>query len=209
MKKKLPVPLVGFAGAPFTIASYLLEGGSSKELKKTKQLLFTSPKEFHRLLEEICEAICGFLQLQVDSGVDAIQIFDSWAHVLGQKEFMEFSLPYLKEIQSHFRVPIILFCRGSCFFAKELASLRPAAISLDWQMSLADVRKVIPASIAVQGNLDPSMLLGAKEKIHQEASALLQSMRGDRGFIFNLGHGIYPETPVENVKMLVELIKAQ
>jgi uroporphyrinogen decarboxylase len=210
LKHELKVPLIGFAGGPFTIASYLIEKGSSKDLKETKKWLYQDAASFHHLLEIITEATIDYLNVQIDSGVDALQLFDSWAHVLGVNEFREFCLPYMQKILKGLKkqIPLILFCRGSCLFAQDLAALKPACISLDWSLEISDVRTHIPSTIALQGNLDPMTLYGAKETIRQKASEMLKSMEGDSGYIFNLGHGILPDIAFDNVKFLVDYVKS-
>ncbi len=207
LKRELKVPLLGFAGAPFTVASYLIEGGTSKDLKKTKMWAFSDPITFHKLLDEIADATIEYLNVQIEAGVDAIQLFDSWAHHLDSPSFTEFSLRYMDKImRSIKKTPVILFCRGSCFFAEQLATLKPACISLDWSGEVSEIRKKIPSTITLQGNLDPMVLCGSKEKIREKVDHLLTSMKHDPAYIFNLGHGILPETPFENVQFLVEHI---
>ncbi len=211
LKRTLHIPLLGFAGAPFTVASYLIEGRSSRDLLKTKQWLYQDPQSFHRLLEIITDAIIDLLHLQIKAGVDAIQIFDSWAGHLSYDAFQTFCLRYHKKIIEALhstKIPIILFCKGSSSFAKELASLKPNCISLDWTLPIHSIRQITPSSIALQGNLDPVILFASKEVVKKEAEKILRSMRGDPGFIFNLGHGILPKTPVDNVKVLIETIKS-
>lgn len=212
LKSTLKVPLIGFSGAPFTVASYLIEGKTSRELKKTKQFMLSKPKEFHRLLKKISDWTIPLLQLQIDAGVDALQVFDSWANTLGHAQFREFSLEYLKIIVDHFKnsnIPIILFCRGSSVFAKDLVEIQPAGISLDWNCHLMKMREVIPSTIAIQGNLDPAILYAPPSVIKQEAFSLLQGMKGDKGYIFNLGHGISPDMTERAVKILVDCVKEQ
>jgi len=210
LKERLEVPLLGFAGAPFTIASYMIEGGSSPALKKTKQWMLRDPVSFHRLLEKIADDTIAYLNLQIDAGVDAVQLFDSWAHVLGHVQFREFSLAYLKRIVEGLKprnVPVILFCRGASVFAKQLAEAAPAGISLDWNTDITQMRLTIPQSIALQGNIDPDLLYAPKEVIQKELDRLITGMKGDKGFILNLGHGIHPDTPVDAVKYLIDAVK--
>lgn len=207
---ELHIPLLGFSGAPFTLASYMIEGKSSRDLRKTKQWMFEDPKSFHRLLHIIANHTIEYLTLQVDAGAQAIQIFDSWANFLGHAQFREFSLAYLKMILDAMRpkgVPLILFCRGSSVFGPELAQIRPAAISLDWNCDIGPMQSQIPAGVALQGNLDPDVLYAPHHVIKKEALRILESMQGSRGFIFNLGHGILPDIPFENVKFLVDTVK--
>lgn len=208
LKSKLSAPLIGFCGAPFTVASYLIEGKSSRDLKKTKQWLLTDPVSFHRLLKIIADWSVDYLNMQVRAGVDAIQIFDSWANLLAHAQFQEFSLYYLKYILQRVpNIPIILFCRGSSTFAPQMASLEPAGISLDWNCDITQMRSVVPSHIALQGNLDPDILEAPIHVIRHEVNKILTGMRGDRGFIFNLGHGIFPTISIDAVKTLVECVK--
>ncbi len=207
LKKRLSHPLLGFAGAPFTIATYLIEGKSSRDHKKTKQWLFREPESFQALLGQITQATIAYLKCQVEAGVDAVQIFDSWAGVLGMHEFREYCLKPMKMIVEALDIPVILFCRGSSLFAEELASLNPAAISIDWNGDLPAIRKKIPKTIALQGNLDPMILYGPQQQIAAALDRLLDGMHGDPGFIFNLGHGLLPDTPAKNVKFMVDYVR--
>jgi len=210
LKQELQVPLLGFAGAPFTIASYILEQKSSRDLKKTKQLLFQNPHTFHHLLDVITEATIAYLHLQIDAGVEAVQLFDSWANSLNVHDFEQVCLKPMQKIVQAVKargIPVILFCRGSCLFAEQLASIEPSAISLDWSGDLPSIRKKIPRSIAIQGNLDPMVLYGSKELIQAKVDPLLEQMEEDPGYIFNLGHGILPDIPVENVEFLVNYVQ--
>lgn len=209
-RKQLQVPLVGFCGAPFTLACYLIEGGSSQNFKKTKKWMLKEPSSFHMLLDRLADLTIDYLHLQVKAGIQAIQIFDSWAHILAHSQFQEFSLAYLKKIVEALRptkIPIILFCRGSSVFAPLMAQVEPSGISLDWNCSLQDIRRAVPHPIALQGNLDPDILYASPEEVQRHVSHMLKSMQGDKGYIFNLGHGIHPDTPVDSVHALVETIK--
>lgn len=209
LKKEIDVPLIGFCGAPFTVASYMIEGGSSKTLKKTKEWMLRDPEGFHALLDKIADHSIHYLQMQIDAGVDAVQIFDSWANYLGHRQFREFSWGYLQKILQGLKrpTPTLLFCRGSSVFAPDLAQLKPNAISLDWNANLDAMRKVIPQSIALQGNLDPDILYASKETIQREVRHLLDQRKGDPAYIFNLGHGISPDMPYENVRTLVQTVQ--
>ena len=206
---ELKVPLIGFCGAPFTLASYMIEGKSSKDLLKTKQWMFRDPISFHLLLEKLTDHCVDYLEAQIEAGVEAIQIFDTWAGMLAYTQFYEFSLQYLEKIikRLHSKVPVILFCRGSSYFAPDMAKISPNAISVDWNAHLPTLRKLIPSNIALQGNLDPDILYASHETIKRETKSLLDSMKGDPGYIFNLGHGITPLVPVEAVKVLVNTVK--
>ena len=209
LKTKLKVPLIGFCGGPFTVASYAIEGKSSKDLKLTKQWLFRNPQAFHRLLNKIANQSLEYLKMQVEAGVDAIQIFDSWAHVLSYDQFHEVSQRYLKKLVDGLRpykVPVILFCRGTSGFISPLVELAPQAISLDWNCDIGQMRKQVPENIAMQGNLDPYVLYAPREIIRKEAKRIVEAMR-ETPFIFNLGHGILPDVPTDAVKVLMECVK--
>jgi uroporphyrinogen decarboxylase len=207
LKGELKVPLIGFCGAPFTLASYMIEGGTSRDFKKTKRWMLSDPESFHQLLQLLTEVTQDYLKMQMRAGVEVIQIFDSWAHALAYDQFREFSLHYLKQLVKASTIPTILFCRGSSLHAKELAEADPAGISIDWNGNLSHIRHILPKTIALQGNLDPDILSAPAATVRREAKKLLDSMRGDPGYIFNLGHGITPEVPVDNVKILVETVQ--
>ena len=202
---KSSVPLIGFCGGPFTVASYLIEKHSGSELTLTKLWLQRNPKSFHRLLEKITVASCEYLKMQVEGGVSAIQIFDSWAHVLSEVEFREVCLPYWKRLLEAVNVPGIVFARGNSFRVETISEINPAAISVDWQIPMADLRK--KTRVPLQGNLDPDLLFAPLGQIHEETLFLLDSMRGDRGFILNLGHGVKPKTPVDAVRCVIDTVK--
>jgi len=210
LKPQLKVPLIGFSGAPFTVASYMIEGGSSRDLRRTKQWMLEDPAGFHSLLEKITAHTIDYLKMQIEAGVDALQIFDSWANYLAYPQFLDCSQRYLRKIVDALRpsgVPCILFCRGSSTFAPDLAALKPAGISVDWNASLATLRRTIPSSIALQGNLDPDILYAPHAVIKQEVKRLLKSMQNDAGYIFNLGHGLCPDMSVDAVRTLVDTVK--
>jgi len=210
LKNELNVPLIGFSGAPFTLAAYMIEGTTSKTWKQTKKWLFQRPDSFHRLLDILSDAIVDYLNMQIDAGVDAIQLFDSWAHALDWDSFSSVSMHYVKKIISRLKktdIPIIFFCKGSSTFAPLMAQTGAHAISLDWNADLSSIRKKLGTSIALQGNLDPDVLYAPKETIQRKAESLLVSMQDDPGFIFNLGHGIMPDVSPNAVQTLVETVK--
>jgi len=204
------IPLIGFAGAPFTVMSYLVEGGSSKDFKLTKLMLHNEPELAHRLLAKIATVTADYLNLQIAAGVNAVQIFDSWAQALSWDDYTEFSHRYITEIISNLNrkdIPVISFCKGSSVFAPLMAEANPDVISLDWNVDLLDMKKRLPKTVAVQGNLDPHILYADKKVIKERIHHLFERMRGENGFIFNLGHGIMPDIPFDNVKYAVEVIK--
>ncbi|MEO8796148.1 MAG: uroporphyrinogen decarboxylase [Daejeonella sp.] len=204
------IPLIGFAGAPFTVMSYLVEGGSSKDFKLTKLMLHNHPEMAHQLLSKIAKVTADYLNLQIEAGVNAIQIFDSWAMALSWDDYTEFSHRYINEIISKLNrkdIPVISFCKGSSVFAPLMAQTKPDVISVDWNADLLNIKKSLPQGIAVQGNLDPHILYADKTVIKKQIHKLFERMRGENGFIFNLGHGIMPDIPFDNVKYAVETIK--
>ncbi|MDB4999311.1 MAG: uroporphyrinogen decarboxylase [Mucilaginibacter sp.] len=204
------IPLIGFAGAPFTVMSYLVEGGSSKDFKLTKLMLHNEPAMAHQLLSKIAAVTADYLNMQIAAGVNAVQIFDSWAQALSWDDYTEFSHRYIAEIISKLNrkdIPVISFCKGSSVFAPLMADAKPDVISIDWNVDLLDMKKRLPQGIAVQGNLDPHILYADKKVIKERIYRLFDRMKGEPGFIFNLGHGIMPDIPFANVKYAVEVIK--
>lgn len=204
LKKTLSIPLLGFAGAPFTLASYIIEGKTSRELKTTKRWAYEDSNGFERILALLEEAVIQSLKLQIDSGCDAVQLFDSWAHVLTQEHFTKWCLKPLTRIVQALNKPLIYFCRGSSYRATMIAPTG-ASVSVDWTHPIDSVRKLLPTT-PLQGNLDPEALYLPKEKLIAEVQKILHSMHHDPGYIFNLGHGILPETPYENVQALVSTV---
>jgi uroporphyrinogen decarboxylase len=204
------IPLIGFAGAPFTVMSYLVEGASSKDFKITKLLMNNHPEVAHKLLAKIAKVTADYLNLQIAAGVDAIQIFDSWALALSWNDYEEFSHRYIKEIIANLNrkdIPVISFCKGSSVFAPMMATAKPDVISVDWNADLLNIKQILPSGIAVQGNLDPFVLYADKSVIRKKIIELFERMRGENGFIFNLGHGIMPDIPFDNVKYAIDIIK--
>jgi len=206
LRKQLKVPLLGFAGAPFTLASYLIEGKTNRELRYTKQWMLSDPESFHQLLDRLSEATAQLLMLQIEAGVQAVQLFDSWAMALSPEHFRIFALPYMDKVRQKLPpgFPVIYFSRGA--HGSSLAQAHPTAISVDWTVDLPQLRKQFPTKIAVQGNLDPSWLYAPQEKLKVAVNELLNSMKDDPGYIFNLGHGIPPDVPFSNVQYLVSLL---
>jgi uroporphyrinogen decarboxylase len=204
------IPLIGFAGAPFTVMSYLVEGGSSKDFKLTKLLMHNEPELAHQLLSKIAKVTADYLNMQIAAGVNAVQIFDSWAQALAWDDYRDFSHKYIAEIISKLNrkdIPVISFCKGSSVFAPLMAEANPDVISIDWNVDLLDIKKRLPKGVAVQGNLDPHILYADKKVIKERIYRLFDRMRGENGYIFNLGHGIMPDIPFDNVKHAVDIIK--
>ncbi|MFT6850558.1 MAG: uroporphyrinogen decarboxylase [Sphingobacteriales bacterium] len=204
------IPLIGFAGAPFTVMSYLVEGGSTREFKKSKALIHNHPKLAHKLLDKIARVTVNYLNGQIKAGVQAVQLFDSWAHALSFEDFNEFAHRYNDQIIQGLNrtgVPVIYFCRGSSYFAPIMAKSKPDVISIDWNADILSLKQSLPSNIAVQGNLDPTILYANKPVIKERVEHVLNRMRNENGFIFNLGHGISPDMEVEKVKYAVDTVK--
>lgn len=204
------IPLIGFAGAPFTVMSYLVEGGSSKDFKLTKLMIHNEPELAHRLLAKIAQVTTDYLNLQIAAGVNAVQLFDSWAQALAWDDYRDFSHRYNQEIIANLNrkdIPVISFCKGSSVFAPLMAEAKPDVISIDWNVDLKDIKSRLPQGIAVQGNLDPHILYAGKPVIKDRIHRLFERMRGENGFVFNLGHGIMPDIPFDHVKYAIEVVK--
>lgn len=202
------LPLIGFAGAPFTVLTYFLEGGiDHSRFEKTRAWMREKPKEIHRLLRLLTNKTIEYLKMQVSAGIDAFQLFDSWAGLFTLDELMEFSFPYAEEILSACHIPTLFFTRKSGLYAREIRDcIRPSGISIDWEKPLVSIRSVLGIDVALQGNLNPEILLQPIERIKEHATFLLESMKGDPAFIFNLGHGVLPTTPVEHVRWLTQFV---
>lgn len=207
VKAQIEQPLIGFCGGPFTVATYCLDSWSAEPFSVTRQWLAEDPEGLHRFLDKITRASIAYIRAQVCAGVDAIQVFDSWANILSMESFDLFCLPYLQRLVEAVSVPVILFCRDSSLRAGALARLKPACISLDEQGDMAAVRASLSSTIAIQGNFPPSLLKSPLPVIESEVRRRLDPLRGEKGFIVNLGHGVLPDTPFENVRHFVRLIK--
>lgn len=201
------VPLIGFAGAPFTIMAYMVDGGGSKTFSKTKKMLYAEPALAHALLSKITAATIAYLKRQITSGADMLQIFDSWAGILAPDVYNEFSLKYISEICNAINeVPITVFAKGAFFARKEMATLKCNTIGLDWNMDIEESRAIIGDSKTLQGNLDPCVLYASYDDIKKETHKMLNAF-GPYKHIANLGHGVYPDTDPEKVKCFIETVK--
>ncbi|MBA2493904.1 MAG: uroporphyrinogen decarboxylase [Acidobacteria bacterium] len=210
-KQKLDgrVPLIGFSGAPWTLASYMVEGKGSKDFRNIKSLIYSEPRTAHRLLEKLADAVVGYLNKKIETGCDAVQIFDSWAGILSPWDFEEFSFRYLKYICEQLKTngaPVIVFAKGVNNLEK-LALLKCDVIGIDWTKDIREARAEIGDKKALQGNLDPCVLFAPKEKIKAETQRILESYGAGAGHIFNLGHGILKQTAPENARYFVECVK--
>lgn len=202
------VPLIGFAGAPWTIFCYMVEGHGSKTFSKAREMLYTQPTFSHKLLQMITDSTINYLKAQVNSGAQLLQIFDSWAGILGPKQYVEFSLPYISQICDAITdVPKTVFAKGAFFALKEMGKLNCETIGLDWNMGIAESRELIGNHKTLQGNLDPAALYGSAEQVNQATIEMMEQFRGSR-HIANLGHGVYPDINPEMVKVFIETVKS-
>lgn len=202
------VPLIGFAGAPWTIFCYMIEGHGSKTFSKARKMLYTRPKFSHKLLQMITDSTINYLKAQVSSGAQLLQIFDSWAGILGPKQYTEFSLPYISQIcDAVTDVPKTVFAKGAFFALKEMGELNCETIGLDWNMGIAESRALIGNHKTLQGNLDPAALYGSAEQVKQATIEMMEQFRGSR-HIANLGHGVYPDINPEMVRVFIETVKS-
>ncbi len=200
------VPLIGFAGAPWTIFSYMVEGKGSKTFSDAKKLLYTQPEFSHQLLDMITESTIHYLKAQIKAGADLIQIFDSWAGILSPDQYSEFSLRYIKKICDAIpEAPKTVFAKGAFFARKEMNAIACNVVGLDWNMGIAESRALLPDKV-LQGNLDPCALYGSFDDVRNETKKMLNAFGPDK-HIANLGHGLYPDTEADKVKCYIDTIK--
>ena len=202
------VPLIGFAGAPWTIFAYMIEGSGSKTFSKAKQFLYTQPEAAHALLEKITQSTIAYLQAQVEAGADLVQLFDSWAGVLSEKMYYEFALRYISRICDALSplVPVTVFAKDAHYALNEISKTSCSSIGLDWTMNPA-LSRTASGSKTLQGNADPCLLYADDKIIIQETEKMLKAFGKDR-YICNLGHGLYPDLQKEKVKLFVDTVKA-
>ena len=203
------ISLIGFSGAPFTLASYAIEGGGSKNYVKTKTLMFSEPTAWHSLMQKLAEVVASYLEAQVRAGAQAVQLFDSWVGALAPEDFREYVLPYLQQIARRVRAtgaPLIYFGTELGAMLPTLAQVEADVIGLDWRTELDVAWQQLGGSLAVQGNLDPVALFGPWPEVRRRSENILRKANRRPGHIFNLGHGILPETPVDNVRRLVDYV---
>ena len=211
------VPLIGFAGAPFTLACYAVEGGGSKSWDRTKAMLFAEPGAFHALLDKLAQTVATYLEAQVAAGAEAVQLFDSWAGILAPVDFREFALRWTREVVDRLRasrtwtggggVPIIYFVNGCAPYLDDLAGSGADVLGVDWRVDLSEVRGRVGRTMAVQGNLDPTALFAPDERLRRRVADVLGAAGDAPGHIFNLGHGILPKTDPARVALVVEAVR--
>ncbi len=202
-------PLIGFCGAPFTVAAYIIEGGPSREFLKTKQMMYAAPQVFHALMARLADVLAEYLAAQIRAGAQAVQVFDSWVGTLGPADYARFALPYLQRVLQAAQaegVPAIHFGVNTATLLPLMRQAGGDVIGLDWRIPLDDGWRLLGPDVAVQGNLDPTVLFAPLDEIHSRVAEVLQQAGGRPGHIFNLGHGILQHTPVEAVRAVVELV---
>lgn len=206
------VPLIGFSGSPWTLLTYMVEGKGSKNFSEVKKLIYNNPKLAHSILEKLSVAIADYLSAKIEAGADALQIFDTWGGILSPQEFEEFSLQYVEKIISQIKrkdEPVIFFAKGVHYKLNKLANCGADVLGLDWTMDLGKVRKKVGDRVALQGNLDPTVLYADEKNLKKAVKRVLKSYGGGNGHIFNLGHGVLPDIDPENVKALVRFVKEE
>lgn len=207
------VPLIGFSGSPWTLACYMIEGGSSKDFRHIKTMMYNKPALMHLLLEKLTEVIIDYLNAQILSGVQAVQIFDTWGGCLSHSAYPLFSLSYMKKIINGLirehegrKVPLILFTKGSGTWLEDMADVGADCLGLDWSVDIAKARERVGKRVSLQGNLDPSILYASPKVIRREVKSILQSYGTGPGHVFNLGHGIHQFVDPENAKVFIEAV---
>jgi uroporphyrinogen decarboxylase len=207
------VPLIGFSGSPWTLMTYMVEGGSSKDFKFAKGLLHCEPEMSHVLLDRTTDAVIAYLKAQVEAGAQALMVFDTWAGVLSTPQYLEFSLAYMWKIVNALKadektrdIPVTLFSKGGGLWLEKIAATGCDGVGLDWSVPISYARELIGDRVALQGNLDPTVLYANPETVRREAKLVLDDFGAHPGHIFNLGHGIHPGIDPENVKALVDAV---
>lgn len=207
------VPLIGFSGSPWTLATYMIEGGSSKAFTKIKKMLYTDPKALHLLLDKLADSVIAYLNGQIQAGVNAVMIFDTWGGVLTGPDYAEFSLSYMQKIVDGLirehqgqRVPVTVFTKGGALWLEKIAAIGADGVGLDWTIDIGDARARIGDKVTLQGNMDPSILYANPARIEQEVQRILSGFGHGNGHVFNLGHGIHQDVPADNVTYFVDAV---
>ncbi|MFT3931889.1 MAG: uroporphyrinogen decarboxylase [Spongiibacteraceae bacterium] len=207
------VPLIGFSGSPWTLATYMVEGGGSKDFRQAKSLAFNQPQVMHALLDKLAQSVTTYLNGQIKAGAQAVQIFDTWGGALSYNAYLEFSLPYMQKIVANLirenegrKVPVIVFTKNGGPWLEQIATCGTDAVGLDWSVDIGTVRKQIGDRVALQGNMDPQMLYANPERIRAEVKNILASFGRGNGHVFNLGHGITPEVDPANAGVFIDAV---
>jgi len=217
IKKNLKnrVPLIGFSGSPWTLTTYMVEGGSSKSYSKVKALMFQNPRHMHQLLDILADTVIDYLNAQIEAGADSVMIFDTWGGLLNKQCYEDFSLQYMTKIVDSLHrnyegktIPVTLFTKGGSAWLEQIATSGCDGIGLDWTIELGEAERRVGKLVALQGNLDPSVLYASPEVIVSEVNKVLDQFKGETGHVFNLGHGVTPDVNPENMKILVDAVHA-
>ncbi|HDR0674490.1 uroporphyrinogen decarboxylase [Pasteurella multocida] len=207
------VPLIGFSGSPWTLATYMVEGGSSKAFTKIKKMLYADPQLLHQLLDKLADAVILYLNAQIKAGAQSVMIFDTWGGVLGYREYLDFSLHYMHKIVAGLirenegrKVPVTLFTKGGGMWLEAMAETGCDALGVDWTVNLAQAKARVGHKVALQGNMDPSVLYASPARIEQEVRSILADFGEGSGHVFNLGHGIHQDVPEQSPAVFVNAI---
>lgn len=207
------VPLIGFSGSPWTLATYMVEGGSSKAFTKIKKMAFSDPAALHLLLDKLADTVILYLNAQIAAGAQSVMVFDTWGGVLSPRDYKEFSLQYMHKIVDGLtrhnegrKVPVTLFTKNAGLWLEAIADTGCDGVGLDWTVDMADAKQRIGDKVALQGNMDPSMLYAPPARIEQEVQTILSGFGSGTGHVFNLGHGIHLDVPPENAKVFVDAV---
>jgi len=207
------VPLIGFSGSPWTLATYMIEGGSSKAFTKIKKMAFAEPQTLHLLLDKVADSVITYLNAQIAAGAQSVMIFDTWGGVLSPRDYKLFSLQYMEKIVAGLtreyegnKVPVTLFTKNGGMWLESIAATGCDALGLDWTIDIADAKARVGDKVALQGNMDPSVLYAGKERIEQEVQDILAGFGAGEGHVFNLGHGIHLDVPPENAGYFVDAV---
>ena len=208
------VPLIGFSGSPWTLATYMVEGGSSKEYRHVKGMMFSDPESLHLLLDKLADSVIAYLNAQVEAGAQALMIFDTWGGVLTPRDYQEFSLSYMQKIVDSLireadgrKVPVTLFTKNGGQWLDLMAATGADCLGVDWTMDMSDARAMVGDKVALQGNMDPAILYGSHERIREEVATILKSFGHGNGHVFNLGHGIHQFVDPENAGVFINAVK--
>lgn len=207
------VPLIGFSGSPWTLATYMIEGGGSKDFRLAKQFMYDNPEAMHLLLDKLADAVTDYLNAQIEAGAQAVQIFDTWGGILTPSAYQEFSLAYMEKIVANLtkeregrKVPSILFTKNGGQWLEKIVSAGADGVGLDWTIDIADAKRRVGANAALQGNMDPTMLYASPNAIRQEVDKILAGFGQGSGHVFNLGHGITPQVNPDHVSIFVDSV---
>lgn len=207
------VPLIGFSGSPWTLATYMIEGGASKAFTKIKKMAFSDPKALHLLLDKLADSVVLYLNAQIKAGAQSVMVFDTWGGILSPRDYLEFSLGYMHKIVDGLirendgrKVPVTLFTKNGGMWLEHIAATGCDAVGLDWTINIGEARARVGDKVVLQGNMDPSILYAPKDRIEQEVKLILDGFGHGEGHVFNLGHGIHLDVPPENAKVFVDAV---